>query len=90
LTTPKVDPEKLIIKGKALREGALAIEPCISNSSHYPLLETLIFASRFPIRPLVEVSRLLNFGSVPIELSPLGLGLEGESFVTPISPNVAA
>jgi hypothetical protein len=90
LDTPEADPEKIIRKGKALREGASTVEPGISDSSHCPLLETPISASQFPIRPLVGVSRLLNFGSVPVEFSPPGLGLEGESFVTPISPDVVA
>jgi hypothetical protein len=90
LTTPEADPEKLIRKGKALREGASTVEPGISDSSHCPLFETPISASQFPIRPLVGVSHFLNFGSVPVEFSPPGLGLEGERFVTPISPDVAA
>jgi hypothetical protein len=35
------------------------------------------------------VSRFLNFGSVPVEFSPLGLGSEGQDFVTPLSPEAA-
>jgi hypothetical protein len=90
LTTLEADPEKLIRKGKAPREGAPTTEPGISDSSHCPLLETPISDSQFPIRPLVGVSHFLNFGSVPVEFSPPGLGLEGESFVTPISLDIAA
>jgi hypothetical protein len=36
-------------------------------------------------RPPSEASRFLNFGSVPAEFSPPGLGLEGETLVTPLS-----
>jgi hypothetical protein len=53
-----------------------------------PPLETLISASHFPIIPSVGVSRILNFGSVPVEFSPPGLRLEGEILVTPLSPEV--
>jgi hypothetical protein len=90
LTTPEENPEKLIKNGKALREGDSTVEPGISDSSHCPLLETPISASKFPIRPLVGVSHFLNFGSVPVNFSPPGLGLEGEIFVTHISPDVAS
>jgi len=90
LKIPEVDLEKLIRKGKALREGSLATEPGISDSSHCPMLENPISTSHFPIRPLIGVSCLLNFGSVPVEFSPLGLGLEGDIFVTPISPDIVA
>jgi hypothetical protein len=51
-------------------------------------LETPISASHFPIIPSVGVSRILNFGSVPVEFSPPGLRLEGENLVTPLSPEV--
>jgi hypothetical protein len=36
-------------------------------------------------RLVFAVSRFLNFGSVPAEFSPPGLGLEGEILVTPLS-----
>jgi hypothetical protein len=90
LVTPEADPEKIIRKGKALEEGGSTVELGIFDSSHDPLLETPVVASQFPIRPLVVFSRLLNFGSVPVEFSPPDIGLEGERFVTPISPDVAA
>jgi hypothetical protein len=40
LTTPEADPENLIIKGKALREGVLAAEPGISDNFPSPSVET--------------------------------------------------
>jgi hypothetical protein len=88
--TLESDPEKIIKRGKALREGASTVEPGISDSSHCSMLETPISASQFLVKPLVGVSHLLNFGSVHVEFSPPGLGLDGERFVTPISPDVAA
>jgi hypothetical protein len=63
-------------------------EPGISDDFHHPPIETPIFASHSPVIPSVGVSRSLKFGSVPVDFSPPGLGLEGESFVTPISPEV--
>jgi hypothetical protein len=90
LTTLEADQEKLIIKGKTLREGASTAKQGIFDSSHCPLLEIPISASQLPIRPLVGVSHFLNFGSVPVVFYPPDLGLEGERFVTLISPDVAA
>jgi hypothetical protein len=80
----------LFRKGKALGEGASIAELGISDSSHLPLLETPLSTSQFPSRPFIEVSHFLNFGSVPAEISSPGLGLEGETLVTPISPDIAA
>jgi hypothetical protein len=88
LATPEADPEKIIRKGKALREGDSTAEPGISDDFHDPSLEAPISAPRSPIIPSVGVSRTLNFGSVPVEFSPHGLGLEGEILVTPFSPEV--
>jgi hypothetical protein len=90
LVTPEADPEKLVRKGRALEGETSAVEPGISDSSHLPLLETPFSVSQFPSRPVTEVSHFLNFGSVPAEFSSPGLGLEGETFVTPISPDIAA
>jgi len=75
LATLEVDLEKLIIKGKTLKEGTSTTELGISNSSHFPLLETPIPASQFPSRPFTEVSRFLNFGSVPLKFPSPGLAL---------------
>jgi hypothetical protein len=77
LTTPKADPKKIVRKGKALREGTSTIEPGISDDFYCPPLETPIPSSHFPIIPSIGVSQTLNFGSVPIDSSPPGLGLEG-------------
>jgi hypothetical protein len=88
LATPEADPEKIVRKGKALREGASTAELGISDDFYYPPIETPISSSHFPIIPSVGVSRTLNFGIVPVEFSPPGFGLEGEIFVTPISPEV--
>jgi hypothetical protein len=88
LATPEVDPEKIVRKGRALREGTSTVEPGISDNFHCPSLETPISASHSPVIPSVGVSRTLNFGSVPVEFSPPGLGLEGEILVTPLSPEI--
>jgi hypothetical protein len=90
LVKTKGDSESLVRKGKALREGASNAELGIFDSSHLPLLKTPLSASQFCRRPFTEVSRFLNFGSVPTEISSLGLGLEGETLVTPISPDIVA
>jgi hypothetical protein len=88
LTIPEVDPEKLIRKGKALREGYFTAELGISTSSHCPLLKTPISTSQFSIKPHAGVSRTLNFGSVPLEFFPPSLVSKRESLVTPFSPEV--
>jgi hypothetical protein len=56
LATPEADPEKIIRKGKALREGTSTAEPGISNNFHYPPTETPISASHSPVIPVVGVS----------------------------------
>jgi hypothetical protein len=88
LATPEADPEKIVRNGKALREGNSTIEPGISDNFHCPSLETPILASHSPVIPSVGVSRTLNFGSVPVDFSTPGLGLEGETLVTPLSPEI--
>jgi ribonuclease HI len=50
-----------------------------------PFVRTPFSDSQFPSRPSSEVSRFLNFGSVPAEFSPPGLVSEGEILVTPLS-----
>jgi hypothetical protein len=90
LATPEADQENIFRKGKALGEGASTAEPGISDSSCLPLLETPLSASQFPRRNFYEVSHFLNFGSVPADISSPGLGLEGETLVTPISPDIVA
>jgi hypothetical protein len=88
LATPEADPEKIIRKGKALQEGTSTAEPGISDDLQSPPVRTPISASHSTVIPSVGVSRTLNFGSVPAEFSSPGLGLEGESLVTPLSPEI--
>jgi hypothetical protein len=90
LATPKADPEKIIRKGKVPQEGTSTAEPGIFDVFHGPSLETPISSSHFPIIQSVGVSRTLNFGSVPVEFSPPGLGLEGEILVTPLSHEIVS
>jgi hypothetical protein len=56
LTTPEVVPEKIIRKGKALREGTSTDEPGISDDFHYPHIGTPIFAAHSTVIPSVGVS----------------------------------
>jgi hypothetical protein len=86
--TPEADREKIIKKGKTLQGGTSIVEPGISDDFHYPPIETPISSSHSSVIPSIGVSGSLNFGSVPVDFSPPGLGLEGETFVTPISPEV--
>jgi hypothetical protein len=86
LETPEEGPKKIIGKGNTLQGGTSTTELGISDDFHHPHLETLISTSHFPIIPSAGVSRSLKFGSVPTDLFSPGIGLEGESLVTPISP----
>jgi hypothetical protein len=88
LATPEADPEKIIRKGKTPQEGTSAVEPGDSGNFHHPPSETPLVSSHTPIISSVGVSRALNFGSFPVVFSSPGLGLEGESFDTPVSPEV--
>jgi hypothetical protein len=85
LATPVADPEVIFRKGKASEGEASTAEP---GNPPSPSVETPFSPPQFPSRPFSEVSRFLNFGSVPAEFSPPGLGLEGEILVTPLSPEV--
>jgi hypothetical protein len=87
LETPEADPEKIIRKGKALHEGTSSAEPSTFDDFHYPI-GTPISSFQPSVIPSVGVSQTLNFGSVPVDFSPPSLGLEGETIVTPISPEV--
>jgi hypothetical protein len=82
LATPEADPEVIMRKGKAFEGETSSVEP-----SNFPALsvESPFSSSRFPSRPIFEVSRFLNFESVPVDFSPPSLGLEGEILVTPLS-----
>jgi hypothetical protein len=82
LATPETDPEVVLRKGKASEEEASTAEP---GNPPSPSVGTPFSPPQFLNRPLSEVSHFLNFGSVPAEFSPPGLGLEGEILVTPLS-----
>jgi hypothetical protein len=64
LAMPEVDPEVIIRKGKAPQGETSTTEP---GNSPSPSVETPFSSSQLPSRPVSEVSRLLNFGSVPAE-----------------------
>jgi hypothetical protein len=85
LATLEADPEVILRKGKASQGETSTAEP---GNSPPPSVETPFSSSHIPSRPVFEVSHFLNFGSVPAELSPLGLRLEGEILVTPLFPEV--
>jgi hypothetical protein len=85
LATPVADPKVIFRKGKASEGEASTAEP---GNLPSPSVETPFSPPQFPSRPFSEVSCFLNFGSVPVEFSPPGLGLEGEILVTPLSPEV--
>jgi hypothetical protein len=69
--------------GKASEGEAIVVE--LGNLPS-PFVRTPFSPPQFPSIPLSEVSCFLNFRSVLVEVSPPGLGLEGEILVTPISP----
>jgi hypothetical protein len=87
LAPPKDDPEKIIRKGKASGGGTSTAKPGLSDDFHNSI-EAPTPASHSVLLPSIGVSRSLNFGSVPVEFSPPGLELEGETLVTPFSPEV--
>jgi len=79
---PKTDPEAVFRRGKASEEEASITE--LGNPPH-PYVGALFSPPQFPDRHVSAVSRFLNFGSVPVEFSSLGLGPEGQDLVTPLS-----
>jgi hypothetical protein len=83
LATPETNLEVVLRKGKASEGEAFTIEPSNPPS---PSVGTPFSPPQFLSRPFSEVSRFLNFGSVLVEFSSPGLGLEGEILVTPLSP----
>jgi hypothetical protein len=88
LAMPEADPEEIIRKGKTAQKGTSTVVPSFSDNLHNPSLQTPVTVSDSPIIQTVGVSRNLNFGSFPADFSPPILGLEGESFDTPFSPEV--
>jgi hypothetical protein len=85
LATPESYLEVIFRKGKASERETSTAEP---GNFPSPSVGTPFSSSQLPCRPFSEVSRFLNFESVPTEFSPPGLGLEGEILVTPLSPKV--
>ena len=85
LATPEANPEATLRRGKA-SEGEISIaEP---GNPLSPSVETPFSSPQLPSRPFSEVSRFLNFRSVPADFFPPDLGLEGEILVTPLSSEV--
>jgi hypothetical protein len=82
LATPEADLEAVRRKGKRAAKEVSVDE---KGNTPSPSIRTPFSDSQFPSRPSSEVSRFLNFGSVPAEFSPPGLVSEGEILVTPLS-----
>jgi hypothetical protein len=86
LTTPQADLEKIIRKGKTPQEGTSTSKLGVSGKFHNLPSKTPITISIFPIIPFAGVSKDLNFRSFPTNFSSPCLVLEGERFVTLVSP----
>jgi hypothetical protein len=82
LVTPDEDLEAVRRKGK---RASKEISDDEKGNIPSPSVRTPFSDSQFPSRPSSEVSRLLNFGSVPAEFSPPGPVSEREILVTPLS-----
>jgi hypothetical protein len=85
LATPEMDPEAVLRKGKASEEEVSITE---LGNPPYPSVGAPFSPPQIFDRPVSAVSCFLNFGSVPVEFSPPGLGSEGQDFFTPLSPEV--
>jgi hypothetical protein len=85
LATLEADPEVVRRIGKSFAKEVSIVK--IGNTPS-PSVRTPFSPPQFLSRPPSEVSRFLNFGSVPAEFFPPGLGLEGESIVIPLSSEV--
>jgi hypothetical protein len=68
LATPETDQEVVLGKGKVSEGEAATAEP---GNLPSPSVRTPFPPPQFPSRLLSEVSRFLNFGSVPVEVPPL-------------------
>jgi hypothetical protein len=77
-----MDPEVVLRKGKASKEEESITKP---GNPPYPSVGAPFSPPQLFDRPVSAVSRFLNFGSVLVEFSSPGLGLEGQDFVTPLS-----
>jgi uncharacterized small protein (DUF1192 family) len=82
LATPEAHSEVVRRKGKSSAKEVPIIK---TGNAPSPSVRTPLSYSQLPSRPSSEVSRLLNFGSVPAEFSSPGLVSEGEILVTPPS-----
>jgi hypothetical protein len=85
LATLEADSEAVRRKGKS---SAKEVPIAETGNTPSPSVRTPFSPPQFLGRPPSEASRFLNFGSVPAEFSPPGLGLEGETLVTPLSFDV--
>jgi hypothetical protein len=86
LTTPRADLEKIIRKGKTPQEGTSTSKLGVSGKFHNLPSKTPITISIFLIIPFAGVSKDLNFRSFSTNFSSPSLILEGERFVTLVSP----
>jgi hypothetical protein len=82
LATPEADLEAARRKGKSSAKEVSVTE---KGNMPSPSVKTPFSDFQLPSRTSSEVSRFLNFGSVPAEFSPPGLVSEGEILVTPPS-----
>jgi hypothetical protein len=82
LATPEEYLEAVRRKGKRAAKEVSAVE---KGNTPSPSVKTPFSDFHLPSRTSSEVSRFLNFGSVPAEFSPPGLVSEGEILVTPLS-----
>jgi hypothetical protein len=85
LATPEDDSESVCRKGKSSVKEVSIVK---TGNMPCPSVRTPFSYSQLPSRPSSEVSRFLNFGSVPAEFSPPGLVSEREILVTPPSLEV--
>jgi hypothetical protein len=85
LATPETNPEVVLRKGKTPEEEASTTE---TGNLPSPSVRTPFSPPQFLNRHPSEVFHFLNFGSVPADFSPPGLGFEGEILVTPLSSEV--
>jgi hypothetical protein len=85
LATLESNSEEVRRKGKSSTKEVSITE---TGNTPSPSVKTPFSYSHLPSRPSSEVSRFLNFGSVPTEFSPPSLVSEGEILVTPPSLEV--
>jgi hypothetical protein len=83
LATPEAESQVNFKRGKAPQGETSTTEP---GNLLSPSVETPFSSPQLRNRPLSEASCFLNFGSVPVELSPPSVGLEGETIITSLTP----